>query len=365
MLKNLLNTSARGVQPRRVIAALLASALLVQPVLAQGTRSGPTEALPAPVVSDINININATVAAMPASALLAVDQNRGSIIETIVNLWRAELGADATVDELRTSLSALRADNLLAASNARTLDGLKQIFAASDAISKASTHSKADGQKVLGSFTNDTTYTPITPCHLVDTRGTAGYSYAGGAYAASERRTYNSFNFCGPTVSNMAAILVSAVTSYGGSGGGILSMMKNGDPGPITNTFSAGYVPVTTVVPVNGVSPGGLFDVQISGVAGTHVILDVVGYFAAPVATALDCTTVAGVSTTLPANSANTSAPAPACASGYTRVGVLCGTSTNSNRILGTTLSACFNSNESASAATVTTDSVCCRVPGR
>jgi hypothetical protein len=315
-LLNLVNTDAQGARPRRVVAALLLSTLLVQPVLAQATRNGPFEALAAPVITDIN----AMVANMPASALLAVDQNRGSIIETIVNQWRTELGADAMVNELRTSLSALRADNLLAASNARTFDGLKKIFAASDAISKATANSKADGQKAIGSLISDSTYTPITPCKLVDTRGTAGYSYAGGAYAASEKRTYSSYTGCGPTVSNMTAIQVSAVSSYGGAGGGILSMMANLAASPITNIFYNGYVPVTTTIPVNGTSPGGLFDVQISGVAGAHMIIEVVGYFAAPTPTALQCTDVAVFGTAgVWNNGAVRSVDFPTCTTGYPR----------------------------------------------
>ncbi len=56
-------------------------------------------------------------AKMPPSALLAVDQNRASIIDTIANFWRTELATgpdakaiDARVSELRESLSLLRAD---------------------------------------------------------------------------------------------------------------------------------------------------------------------------------------------------------------------------------------------------------------
>ena len=116
-----------------------------------------------------------------------------------------------------------------------------------------------------------------------------GVSSFGGSFAAAERRSYNAYTGCGPTPANMTAILVSAVTSYAGVGGGILSMMLPGAMPPLTNVFYSGYVPVTTVVPVNGASPGGLFDVQISGVSGAALIVEVIGYFAAPVATALDC----------------------------------------------------------------------------
>ncbi len=174
LVNALATATSRNLPSKYMAAAVLASALWVHPATAQLIADKPTEASQAISGSDLK----AIIVNMAPSALMAVDPNRGSIIETIVNQWKTELGGtdanaqDGLVSELRSSLSALRADNLLAASNARTLDGLKQIFAASDAAAKAapSAQHKLDGQKTLGALTNNLVYTPITPCNLVDTR---------------------------------------------------------------------------------------------------------------------------------------------------------------------------------------------------
>jgi hypothetical protein len=375
-----------------LLTALLVGTLLAQNAGAQSAKEAVLNASAiAPATTTAAADVSALVAKSPASALLAVDQNRGSIIETIVNFWQADASAnkDASVRategaELRATLSSLRADHLLAASNARTLDGLKQIFVFADAgiAANKDADSTKSGQKnatapaSIGSLASDTTYTPITPCKLVDTRGTSGYAVAGGAFAASEKRTYNSYSSCGPTVQNMAAIQVSAVTSYGGAGGGILSMMANTAAAPITNIFYAGYAPVTTTIPVNGTSPGGLFDVQVSGVAGAHVILEVVGYFAAPTPTALQCVNVDAFGAASTWNNATTkSVSFPACTAGYTRTGVSCGF--NGTAPAGVLLqegSASFNycqwynnsgAVQSANVTNLQAVSTCCRVPGR
>src|SRR4051794_31220574 len=53
------------------------------------------------------------------SALLAIDQNRGAVVDATLNTWRAELtqrfssGAAAREAELRDALFAMRADQLL------------------------------------------------------------------------------------------------------------------------------------------------------------------------------------------------------------------------------------------------------------
>jgi hypothetical protein len=374
-------------QSRRtsLLAALLIGALLAQNAGAQSSKetmlNASAVALNATMAAS---DIGVPVAKSPASALLAVDQNRGSIIDTIVNFWQADASAskDASVRategaELRATLSSLRADHLLAASNARTLDGLKQIFVFADtatASNKTTSLAKSDlkngiAPAPLSTPTTDTTYTPIAPCKLVDTRGTAGYNVAGGAFAAAEKRTYDAYSGCGPAIPNMAAIQVSAVTSYGGTGGGILSMMKNGDTPPLTNIFYSGYVPVTTTVPVNGAGSGGLFDVQISGVAGTHVIIEVVGYFAQPAATPLDCVLSPLQILTLPNGYNNYNFTTGVCASGYTPVSPYCwdgqaagvyssGSGMNPGAF-------CAWKNQSGATATVYQGTTCCRIPGR
>ena len=56
---------------------------------------------------------------MAPSALLTIDQHRSTVVERIVGEWALELAASSagiSAEELRTTLSAMRADDLLAAS---------------------------------------------------------------------------------------------------------------------------------------------------------------------------------------------------------------------------------------------------------
>ena len=227
--------------------------------------------------------------------------------------------------------------------------------------------------KTLGSVTGDLLFTPMTPCRLVDTTQPGG----GGPFTAGEVRTYfYSSNYgssgCSPDLvagagsTRPAAMAVNinvlALSSSFANAGYLAAYPDGGAPNTAWMTYKFGDVIANAgVMPFNQSTGNYKIFVQF----GTHIKIDVFGVFSSPVATALDCTTLVGTSTTLPANSANTFAPAPACASGFTKVGVLCGTSTNSNRVLGTTLGGCFNANDSATAATVTASSVCCQTPGR
>src|SRR5437763_8581317 len=67
-----------------------------------------------------------------ADALLAIDQHRASVVDRVVTQWGeplAQSGAGLNADQLREMLGGLRADHLLAASLAGTLDGLRNVLA--------------------------------------------------------------------------------------------------------------------------------------------------------------------------------------------------------------------------------------------
>ena len=106
--------------------------------------------------------------------------------------------------------------------------------------------------------------------------------------------------------------------------------------------------------------------VQVRG-GGAHLAMDVVGYFAAPVATALQCTPVAGTGTPIPVSSDLTVA-FPGWAAGYTRTGGSCGGTANipSGYLVETNTTGCVFRNLSAVAAyNASAISTCCRIPGR
>ena len=66
------------------------------------------------------------------SPLLAIDQNRVTVVDRIVSEWGeplAQSSAALSPEQLRTILSELRSDHLLAASLAGNLDGLRNVLA--------------------------------------------------------------------------------------------------------------------------------------------------------------------------------------------------------------------------------------------
>ena len=226
--------------------------------------------------------------------------------------------------------------------------------------------------------TEDLVFTPVAPCRIADSRVAFGGPgpLANGTVRTldvdSTRTSYanqgGSTTNCGLTGigSDDNVVLALSLSTFSQSAAGFVTMFRFGTPNPapfaVSQWFQAGVINTSTVFVATDCCFVKDFNIFVSG-ANTEYALDIVGYFARPRTELLDCTTVTGVSTALPANSANTLGPAPACASGFVRVSLFCGTSTNSNRILGTSGSGCFNANESASAATVTTSSVCCRIP--
>jgi hypothetical protein len=97
------------------------------------------------------------------------------------------------------------------------------------------------------------------------------------------------------------------------------------------------------------------------------VIVDIVGYFSAPIATALQCTQVSGAATPIPVSS-DTLVALPSCAAGYTRTGSQCaGTSgIPSGYLIETNATGClFRNLSSVATYNATATSTCCRVPGR
>src|SRR5439155_24978290 len=101
-----------------------------------------------------------------ASALLAIDQHRATVVERIVKERGDELaatGAGLSGEQLREMLFAMRADQLLAASLAGSIDGLRDVLAHALTPTE-STNARLFPAKALGDSGDDVVYTPVTPC---------------------------------------------------------------------------------------------------------------------------------------------------------------------------------------------------------
>jgi hypothetical protein len=222
--------------------------------------------------------------------------------------------------------------------------------------------------KSLGSPAGDLVYTMVAPCRIVDTRLAGGImtggatrnffnnagSFAGQGGAASD---------CGIPAEPSAVVL--NVTVVNPAGAGYVKVFPYGIAAP--NAASVNYAAHQTVGNELIVKQtiGQPFDFSIFTLATAHVVVDITGYFMAPVATALDCTTVDSSGVTINAG-ANGQAFPPSCASGYTQTAMYCRTAswdTDVSNISPTY--GCTFKNNTGSAVTAVASSRCCRVPGR
>src|SRR5438874_2049440 len=136
------------------------------------------------IEADVKASVNAS--AILPNPLLSIDQNRTTVVDHVVAAWGDALvsaGVGLAKEQLRTLLNGLRSDQLLAASLAGSLDGLRNVLAnaltANVPVAPALIHAKA-----LGDGGDDLMYTPVTPCREVDTR------IVGGQIGANSSRAF-------------------------------------------------------------------------------------------------------------------------------------------------------------------------------
>lgn len=178
----------------------------------------------------------------------------------------------------------------------------------------------------LGDIAADLVYTPMTPCRIVDTRLAAA-----GAIIGNTTRTFDmdGTNFstqggfggsCG-IPSGVARAVVMTITVTQPVAAGYFTAWAFG-PQPfisVLNYEAGATIANTTIVPV---APSAGADFSLYSFATAHAVIDVMGYFAAPIATALDCTTVNSAVTAVPTNAwtaidANCPADRTATGGGY------------------------------------------------
>ncbi|MCX7032365.1 MAG: hypothetical protein NT046_00095 [Arenimonas sp.] len=229
-----------------------------------------------------------------------------------------------------------------------------------------------DGTQTLGALSNDLVFTPVAPCRILDTRSTAA-----GAIANNSTRSFvaiNASNFtsqggsatnCGTLGLNATAVAIN-LTAVTPSGAGYATAFPFGTAQPVAASvnYTAGAI-VNNALIVQIPNPLSSFDFTVYTFAQSHYVADIVGYFAPPVATALQCqdtanTVVAGIVSGGTAN-----AVAPACASGYTQTATNCETSSWLMPIVFSHAGTCSARNNDSTAQDLRASRTCCRVPGR
>ncbi len=226
--------------------------------------------------------------------------------------------------------------------------------------------------QTLGALTSDLVYTPVTPCRIIDTR------VAGGTITGLTSRSFFAFgipNYTGQggsaTSCGVAGLSATAVainlTAVFPAGNGFATAHPFGTARPLAASinYAAGAI-VNNALIVQTPNPLASQDFTLYTFATSHYVADIVGYFAPPVATALQCEDVSGAATPIPVNSF-AQVSAPACTAGFTQVSLNCDTSSFLNSLAGQRASArlCFFNNLTANTMTGTATVTCCRVPGR
>ena len=317
----------------------------------------------------------AALRAVP-SALLSIDQNRTTVVDRIIGDWGDALtksNAGITVDQLRSTLLAMRSDYLLAASVAGSLEGLRSVVASSFFGGPPASEKPLD-TKALGDTGDDLVYTPVTPCRVVDTRN------AGGPIGTNSSRDFKvwvssgGFTAQGGSASNCnvpanpAAVAVN-ITAVSPAGSGNFIAYPTGTPtlSSVLN-YQAGQNALANGAIVTLCQPNcpNQLTIATNG-AGANVVMDIVGYFAAPMATALQCNEVFSASVAIPVSS-DALVTLPNCAAGLTRTGAKCSGTLNvpGGYLVEINATGCVFRNLSAVATyNASAISTCCQIPGR
>jgi hypothetical protein len=224
----------------------------------------------------------------------------------------------------------------------------------------------------FGDLAQDLVYTPISPCRILDTRSTAAGAIAGNTTRSFVAVNASNFTSQGGSSTNCNTLSLSAtavainLTAVTPSGAGYATAYPFGTAQPVVASvnYAAGDI-VNNALIVQIPNPLSSFDFTLYTFASSHYVADIVGYFAPPNATALQCqdtanTTVAGIAAGGTAN-----AVAPACAAGYTQTATNCETSSWLMPIVFSHAGTCSARNNDTSAQDLRASRTCCRVPGR
>jgi hypothetical protein len=273
--------------------------------------------------------------------------------------------------DLLKSLMKLNPENLLAAGKASSYQAMMTVLA----TGQAEPMIEGPVPNSLGQNFQDLVYTPVTPCRIVDTRIAVAGALAGGVARAFDVDAGNlaaqggSVTGCGIPLLVAQAVEMTIV-AVRPAGRGYITAWGLG-PRPLSSVLN--YAPGdvianTAIIPV---VPGGGNDFTLFSLATTHVVVDVLGYFAASNATRLDCIIVQSDVVAVPVN--EISAVDAICPAGRASTGGGHDVSeaTIAFPTLFTTSSPLGNGwrtvveNHTGAPRNIVTFARCCRIPGR
>jgi hypothetical protein len=319
------------------------------------------------------------------AGLREVLRDKAGYAAAIVWRWEGEAKAIGKWDpdyasNLFGALMQLPPDHLLAAGKASSYQEVMTLVASGHP-------GQSPGPLALGDIGNDLVYTPVNPCRIVDTRN------IGNPISANTTRSFDvdganffgqgGFNGACGIPFNVARAVAMTITATAANATGFFTAWSVGSPQPFTSVinFNANQnIANTTIVPV---LPGGGDDFFVfSGGATAHVVIDVVGYFAAPTTTALD-NNVVRTDTLIAAGASTYDIFSPSCPVGWRLSGggylvdsysnkapissrpVVFGNQALTSGINVANAWLCQGNNTGGGAVTISCFAVCARVPGR
>lgn len=291
-------------------------------------------------------------------------------------------GMDAAIlINLRQALLGASEEGLKAASGAKSVrEALNAVRDAKNQAKALVSNAQPNNQvKSLGSLSEELVFYPIVPCRLLDTRQGAGTRLAiytpygvdfdGGNPGNAAGCTYAGVvSSLGGTFAGLGrtALAINLTVTQSLAAGWIVARPVGSSNASSNQNFSAGQDVANMAIVQDA---GTINEFELMSSAPTHAIVDVLGVFAPPMATPLDCVMVDGANTVVPAGSTATNAYPGSCAAGYTEVAKYCRTGSWATNLAGFNgpdfNGACNWRNPTGADITVNTDIRCCRVPGR
>jgi len=310
----------------------------------------------------------------------AIVRNKAGVVEMLMERWRQDIGE---TEKARVGFEGAFAnandEKLLQVSQANTWEGVKATLLG------------LGPEATLGSFINDLTFTPLTPCRVMDSRfGTGAYAgpYTSGQTVSlyvTDPLTANGHvqggaSSCGiPFAAGTAVALNITVVPIAGSGD--LKIFPFSGPSPnasIINFYAGLNLANATSAAIALANATNDLSITVEFATQVHIIVDVMGYYAASQATALQTVRVNSAAVTVANGAFYNPLDSPACPAGYTLTG---GGYNESAQISGlwvwqngpgdggTSTAPTFwrfrGYNTSGGSTTVTVYGVCGRVPGR
>lgn len=354
-----------------IISAALGSLLLFSPA---------RQVFAEPVAPNEGRDAQVKAITFGQSGVLASPNERRELTRQFVRKWgpyvQRTYGIPVAVWAARMApnFAKVDGDNFRHSLNQQTFEGaVAQLNGRSGRFLSTNTGrlSVASSAKALGSLTADLVYTPIAPCRIVDTR-----NMAAGAISANGTRSFlgiNAVNFsaqggsstdCGTSGVNAAALALN-VTAVLPSIAGYATVYPYGAAQPAASSLNYGAGAIVNNLVIAAIpNPLSTYDFTLYSYSQSHYVIDIVGYFAPPIATEFSCEDTDNVIVSV-APGASASATANACPVGYSTTTTNCDSASTQMPLISVGAGVCKAQNNSATPANLSVSRTCCRVPGR